>query len=120
MKSKQLSFFWIGFFLSTIVVAWLYLLWRTRKVITPEPLIISRSEPFVPETVGSRSDIQDQDDLEQIVGIGPATARVLNENGIKTFRQLAELSAGELEEIVGSSRWDPSDWIEQANLLAKR
>lgn len=41
------------------------------------------------------------DDLEAIVGIGPVIARMLNQEGIFTFAELAALSADDLRRIVG-------------------
>lgn len=55
------------------------------------------------------------DELESIAGIGPASARSLNENGIYTFAQLA--AAGELPYLSDAvnakietwrSAWDPA------------
>lgn len=60
------------------------------------------------------------DDLTQITGIGPAFAQRLNEAGVHTYKQLAELSPQEIREIVHISEWqgDPEAWIAQAKELA--
>jgi len=115
---KKITYFWIGFLISAAVSAWLYLLWRQKRVITPEPLVLSRKAPyqFSPEKAEEKE--ESSDDLTIINGIGPATARRLNEAGIVSFRQLALASPEKLAEISGATRWDPADWIEQAGKLS--
>lgn len=118
MKQKKITYFWIGFFISTIVTAWLYWLWRKNRVITPVPLVISRRNTYHHEVDENDSLEERSDDLTLINGIGPATAGRLNGAGVQTYKQLSRLSSEQLETIVGSSRWDPEDWIEQARELA--
>ena len=131
MKQKKIAYFWIGFVVSTAVTTWLYWLWRKSRVVTPAPLIISRSETYQPvvKEVSASVPMADAtveeadvtvgrpDELEAISGIGPATARRLNDAGIYTYEQLGNLSPGQLQEISGANRWDPNDWIKQANEL---
>ena len=45
-----------------------------------------------------------KNDLKQIKGIGPATEKKLNDAGIHTFAEMAQLSVEELQNILGSSR----------------
>ena len=64
-----------------------------------------------------------QDDLKAIEGIGPATDKLLRENGINTWRELANTSADRIKEILasGGSRFalgDPTTWPKQAELAA--
>jgi len=64
-----------------------------------------------------------QDDLTAIEGIGPATAKLLHENGIDTWKKLSEKTAEEIKEILNSagSRFglsDPTSWPKQAELAA--
>lgn len=63
------------------------------------------------------------DDLKVIEGIGPAIARLLNEQGVRSFRDLAAMPAARLEEILTEARLnrlsDPSTWPEQARLAAE-
>jgi predicted flap endonuclease-1-like 5' DNA nuclease len=84
---------------------------------TPEPVVkVADEGPFVPPP-----DAQ-PDDLRRIRGIGPAMERLLNGQGIVTFRQLAlldEAGVAELEQrlpgVPGRVRRDR--WVEQAEKL---
>jgi large subunit ribosomal protein L21 len=60
------------------------------------------------------------DDLTKINGIGSAYAGRLNEAGITTFSQLAELSADQVRELMklSESQGNPEMWIEQAKDLS--
>jgi poly(hydroxyalkanoate) granule-associated protein len=65
------------------------------------------------------------DDLQEISGIGPAIAGKLQANGISTFRQIATLSAPEIERIEtrvihSAGRIQREKWIEQARDLHAR
>jgi len=64
-----------------------------------------------------------QDDLKAIEGIGPATERLLHENGIKTWRELANSEASAIKAILtaAGSRFalgDPTTWPKQAEMAA--
>lgn len=115
---KKITYFWIGFIISAAVSAWLYWLWRQKRVIIPDPLVISRKEPYQFTPANAEELAEAPDELTAINGIGPATARRLNEAGIVSIRQLAQASPDRLVEISGTTRWDPADWIEQARKLA--
>ena len=61
------------------------------------------------------------DALEEIIGIGPTIARRLRLAGIKTYKQIAESTPDQLEEIARLPDWRKSNfkaWIEQARKLA--
>lgn len=62
------------------------------------------------------------DDLKKIEGIGPKTSRVLADNGIVTYRQLADTSVERLQEIIDAAGLprvlNPATWPEQAALAA--
>ena len=63
------------------------------------------------------------EELTKIEGIGPKTAALLNEKGLRTFADLASASSGDLEAILdaGGSSFnlaDPTTWPEQAQLAA--
>jgi len=60
-----------------------------------------------------------QDDLKIIKGVGPVLEKKLNEFGITTFRQIAELDQNEIElisEKIGPfpGRIERDGWIKQA------
>jgi len=63
------------------------------------------------------------DDLELIKGIGPVIAKLLNEAGVFTFRQLAELTPDKLREVVGNKIQrlaDEEDILAQAREYAEK
>jgi len=63
------------------------------------------------------------DDLQEIRGIGPVISRKLNDAGVFTFAQLAELTVAQLEEIVGEEirrLADEADILRQARERAAR
>lgn len=81
---------------------------------TPAP----RPETPIPGTRQS-----EKDDLKVIKGIGPAIERKLNGAGIRTFAALSQLSASDLENILGSQvrrLQDENDLIKQAKRLARQ
>jgi predicted flap endonuclease-1-like 5' DNA nuclease len=72
------------------------------------------------EIAGVGKDSGTPDDLTAIDGIGPAYAGRLNEAGITTFSQLAELSVEEIRDYMklSESQGDPESWLEQAQKLS--
>jgi predicted flap endonuclease-1-like 5' DNA nuclease len=62
------------------------------------------------------------DDLVVIEGIGPKIARILQENGISTFAELAASDRNRVKEILNEAGLgnlaDPESWAEQAQLAA--
>jgi len=63
-----------------------------------------------------------KDDLKQILGVGQKLEKVLNKNGIKNFRQVAELKANDIKELstkLGSfkGRIVRDDWVSKAKDL---
>lgn len=62
-----------------------------------------------------------EDDLSKITGIGPVFAQRLNEAGIRTFGQLAQLSPDQIETIIQPRPFQKPDldaWITQAKNLS--
>lgn len=64
------------------------------------------------------------DDLTNIKGIGPATAKKLNDLGIKSYQQLANLKAKDekiIADMIGfaPSRIKKDNWLKQAKKLLK-
>jgi predicted flap endonuclease-1-like 5' DNA nuclease len=61
------------------------------------------------------------DDLVIIEGIGPKIAKLLNQNGVTTFAQLAGTDVAAIEKILrtnGLQFVKPGSWPEQARLAA--
>ena len=72
--------------------------------------------------VSTKKSGEERDDLKVIEGIGPALERLLNENGIFSYDQLANHKVSLLEEILDKAgpRFRvhvPETWPEQAGLL---
>jgi predicted flap endonuclease-1-like 5' DNA nuclease len=86
------------------------------------------SEPAGDEPLaldGATAQDQPTDDLKQIRGIGPALERRLHRHGIRSFEQIAELSAEELEDMAKRLAIAPNlvqrdKWVEQARALAEK
>ena len=61
------------------------------------------------------------DDLKAISGIGPKLEKVLNDLGLWTYRQISDLSAGEIDWLDGelgfAGRIGRDDWAGQARAL---
>lgn len=80
-----------------------------------------RAAQMEPEKQEEQKKPETPDDLVIINGIGPVINRKLNEAGIYTFRQLANLTAAQLRAIVGDviqRLADEDDIINQAKTLA--
>ena len=64
------------------------------------------------------------DDLKLIYGIGPKTEIALNNNGVKTYADLAKLETAEVEAILEKagtifSKTEAQDWKKQAEVAVK-
>lgn len=115
MNDRNIRDFWFGFAVALTVLACSYWLWRRQREVVPEPLVLF-NEADIERAASSTQTVSDS--LEEIRGIGPVSARRLNEAGIFTFSQLAETAPEKLQEVTGVTRWDPSDWITEAQRLA--
>ena len=79
----------------------------TRTVAQPRPMQTAKAK----------------DDLKQIRGIGPATEKKLNDAGINTFADLAQLTRNQLQNILGSSQriaQSAGNFITQAKKLVQQ
>jgi predicted flap endonuclease-1-like 5' DNA nuclease len=93
----------------------------------PEPVVEVEPEPepvveVEPEPAEEPKPDAEPDDLRRIRGLGPAMERSLNEQGIVTFRQVANLDEAAIEKLEAqltgiSSRIRRNNWIEQARDL---
>lgn len=98
----------LGFFFLMVIVGWL----------------VSRNKGSRPEV---RHEAQGHvtsaaDDLKILEGIGPKVAQVLNEAGIRTFSDLANAQADDIQKVLnaaGLQMMNPEGWIEQAKLAAQ-
>jgi predicted flap endonuclease-1-like 5' DNA nuclease len=92
-----------------------------------EPVAPAVDEPAGDEAVVAEEGLvpppdADHDRLQRIRGVGPAMERLLNEQGIVTFRQLAVLDDAGIEQLQSrlpgfSGRIRRDRWIEQAREL---
>ncbi len=87
-----------------------------------EPANEGAIQETVPDVDGSKNLLVEiPDDLEIIEGIGPKIARLLQEAGITTFAQLAEVDIPRLKSILLAANLrvnDPTSWPEQAKLAS--
>jgi predicted flap endonuclease-1-like 5' DNA nuclease len=118
MKSKSITYFWIGFLVTGILVAFIYWLKQQKREVAPRPLIVTRRFEPNPEPELAQEEPDSPDPLDDIKGIGQATKRQLNEAGIYTFDQLAATKPEEIDAICGNTPWDPAEWIAEAERLA--
>jgi predicted flap endonuclease-1-like 5' DNA nuclease len=123
--------FWLGLVAGAIigwVVEWIidWRFWRNDLTVTSDEESRLRKELDVArlEISNLQGRIQTQststpaqDRLQDINGIGQVYVRKLNDAGIHTFAQLAELSVDQLTEIINPQEWQSLDfdaWIRQA------
>ena len=70
-------------------------------------------------------DINKEDDLKLVEGIGPKIESLLKSANIKTFRELSDITPEQIREILrekGGERYafhDPSTWPDQAKLASE-
>ena len=91
------------------VIDWIY--WRRKCKDLETKLRLAEQPRFL------------DDDLQQIRGIGPVIAQKLNDAGIFTISQLAELTITQLADIIGEEIQrlaDEEDILRQARELARR
>jgi len=61
------------------------------------------------------------DNLKRVSGIGPKIEKLLNDNGITTFAQLAQTDVSRLQALLDEAEYDlpdPTTWPERAQELA--
>ncbi|MCB0174284.1 MAG: hypothetical protein KDJ97_27475 [Anaerolineae bacterium] len=80
-----------------------------------EPVPVAPPEPVAP-TVPPRPD-----NLKRIKGVGPKIEKLLNENGITTFAQVASMDPREIQALLNTVDWtdlaNPTTWPAQAGEL---
>ena len=78
--------------------------------------------PVVKITGPGEYEVVVDDDLKEISGVGPKLEKMLNENGVRSFQQIAELSSSDIQELstkLGSfkDRIVREDWVFKAKDL---
>jgi predicted flap endonuclease-1-like 5' DNA nuclease len=89
---------------------------ETRSMQIQQELDTSHAQPAIPQPIIP-------DNLEEIKGIGPVIAKLLNKNGIYTFEQLAAQTPEFLRKILGDliqRLANEESLIEQARQFAQR
>uniref|UniRef100_UPI001FED24A1 helix-hairpin-helix domain-containing protein n=1 Tax=Micromonospora maritima TaxID=986711 RepID=UPI001FED24A1 len=86
------------------------------------PVVVPAPRASVEDDLPAVSDGGTPDDFRRIQGIGPKLAAALQDAGIRTYRQLAELDEAALRETVKAAglRAAPglATWPQQAKVLA--
>ena len=118
---------WILLFVLVIIVAVIWVLREeeqeaTQKEEAPEPALEPEAEPATLAVEEATPPPPEADDLQRIEGIGPKISGLLQENGIRTFGQLAETDVDRLGQILDEANLgrlaNPSTWPDQAKLAA--
>lgn len=99
--------------------------WALKDKLLPAPEIHDEAPPRFREVDASHAkddvvedaptEVDADDDLTSINGIGPVTAGKLAEAGILTFAALAASDADAVGDIAGTSQGAAAKWIEAAN-----
>ncbi len=116
-KKEGSWWLWVPFLLMLATLFWMILARRKRQPRQNRPAV---SPPTPHITLPPEEDAPPlADDLTVIRGIGPKTAGVLAQSGIRTFAQLAQSSPESLRDLLSRSQLrlpnaNPEDWIAQA------
>ncbi len=84
---------------------------------------VKREEPAAPKKTGAWAKLK-EDNLQFIEGIGPKMNEVLNENGVRSWSKLADMSRNDLKNILAKygdkyQIIEPGDWPRQAKYAAE-
>lgn len=85
---------------------------------------IEEAKETVMDTVESFTQSTEVSDLKVIDGIGPKLEGILNDAGIKSYSDLAKISANKLQSVIDNAgpryrMHNPQDWKAQAELALK-
>ncbi|HAV75907.1 MAG TPA: hypothetical protein DCX53_00990 [Anaerolineae bacterium] len=131
---KTLAFFILGLLFGWLIewiIDWFY--WRKKyqqvrqenenlkqQVASLEAEKQSQAKPHLKKSPIAKPK---KDDLKRILGIGPVISKKLNDAGITTFEQMADLKPNQLENILGDlikRLSDEAGLIAQAKELARK
>ncbi len=95
----------------------------TETEITPAPVKKRKAGKTKSDDDAAVLGAVQDDDLTVVEGIGPKIQMLLNQYGIRSYRQLAETDVARLKEILAAAgpqlaMHDPGTWPSQANLAA--
>lgn len=84
--------------------------------------VVVDPSPAVAAPVANGNGAARHDDLKRIKGIGPVMERSLNEQGIHSFEQLANLTKSEIDQLTAAiaafpGRIEREDWVGSARRL---
>jgi predicted flap endonuclease-1-like 5' DNA nuclease len=95
---------------------------------TPVSAMVSEAEALesVFEAIAETPVIEEavQDDLEEIIGVGPVVARIFLEAGFNSFEKVAQMTQEDIAKLETkienlSERIKKEKWIEQAKVLLR-
>ena len=135
--SELPGWMWLLIGLIVIAIGVMWTLWEESEAakkelpaaVRPEPVLAVAPAPAVEArpaaevAPGPPAPPPKPDDLKRISGIGPKIMRILNEQGIFTFEQLAATEVSFLEQLLAEREWhmaDPTTWPAQARELAEK
>lgn len=87
----------------------------------PDREVMETADPAIIEPPASGKSDEASSQIRKVRGIGPVYASRLQESGVHTLADLAEMTPGELTVMLGlkgSQLAKPGDWIEQAREMA--
>jgi predicted flap endonuclease-1-like 5' DNA nuclease len=115
-----------------LVIAWLLNLWywlrrvgqRDDEIRSLRGSLAAKQQQLLDAERRLKEKQTAPDDLQQVEGIGPRIAKLMQEAGITTFAQLADSGVSQLQQILEAADprliylADPVTWPEQARLAA--
>lgn len=127
---------WILIGLIVVAIGVIWTLWEegdlkkkeARPALASEPVQQAASAPTAGRALAAEAkpippSPSEQDDLKQVLGIGPIIEQILNDHGIFTYEQLAATDVNFLESLMAEHEWhmaEPATWLAQARALAEQ
>jgi len=113
----------IAFLFGLLIGYWLKSIFCKKKIREIEDRgTVSTVKELAPKVAKKSVNSDVKDDLKKILGVGPKLESMLNKNGIKNFRQVAELKSDDIKELstkLGAfkDRITRDDWVSKAKDL---